>query len=313
MNKLAIVIPAYKIDYLDKAIYSIINQSNQNFTLYIGDDCSPYDLYKVVKKYNNENIVYKKFEKNLGGIDLPAHWERCINLIKNENWIWLFSDDDVMGKYCVDLFYKEINDDINFDLYHFNVKVINENDEICSTSLFSDFLTVDKFLNLKFTGKINSYVVDYIFSRSKFEKVNRIQSFDLAWNSDVATWAKIGNPKGLKTIKGDYVYWRKSTQNITPNLKDRNIIIRKYDSNLNFYKWIIDYTRKNKMLTASIVFNLIKWYISSLTMSDVINKKDKIFYLRSAFSNNFRLLYPLGVIYFIYKSYFSRNKYKLYD
>ena len=43
------VMPAYKGEFLYKAIYSILNQSYQNFELIIINDASPYDITGVVK------------------------------------------------------------------------------------------------------------------------------------------------------------------------------------------------------------------------------------------------------------------------
>ena len=64
--------------------------------LYIGDDASPERLDKIVESYQNKvNLVYHRFSENMGGKDLVAHWERCIQL-SAEPFIWLFSDDDLM-------------------------------------------------------------------------------------------------------------------------------------------------------------------------------------------------------------------------
>ena len=77
--------------------------------MYIGDDCSPGNLYSIVEKYENRiPIVYKHFDENLGGKDLVAQWERCIDLVGDEEWIWLFSDDDIMDPTCVENFYRYI-------------------------------------------------------------------------------------------------------------------------------------------------------------------------------------------------------------
>jgi len=109
MNKLAIVIPAYKADYFEQALESIAGQTCTNFTLYIGDDASPHDLYAIVKDFESKiNLHYKRYDENLGSKDLVAQWERCIDLVKDEKWIWLFSDDDLMAKHCVEEFYKSL-------------------------------------------------------------------------------------------------------------------------------------------------------------------------------------------------------------
>lgn len=122
---LAIIIPTYKESFLDAALDSIAAQTCQDFTLYIGDDyCSPYDLKSIVDRYRDKiHLVYKRFDTNMGGKDLVAQWERCIDMSQDEEWIWLFSDDDVMEASCVENFYKSLQEtNASYDLYHFDVK-----------------------------------------------------------------------------------------------------------------------------------------------------------------------------------------------
>ncbi|MDQ3843120.1 MAG: glycosyltransferase family 2 protein, partial [Bacteroidota bacterium] len=86
-DKLAIVIPAYKAAFLREAIQSIAQQTCKDFTLYIGDDASPHDLSRIIADFDNKmNIVYKRFDENLGGKDLAGHWNRCVGLVKEESW-----------------------------------------------------------------------------------------------------------------------------------------------------------------------------------------------------------------------------------
>ena len=106
-NNLAIVIPAYKATFLAAALDSIAAQTCKDFTLYIGDDHSPNNLEEIVGRYREKiNLVYKRFDNNLGGKDLVAQWERCIDMTQDEEWLWLFSDDDVMEPSCVENFYR---------------------------------------------------------------------------------------------------------------------------------------------------------------------------------------------------------------
>lgn len=133
-NNLAIVIPAYKATFLAAALDSIAAQTCQDFTLYIGDDCSPNNLGEIVDRYRDKiNLVYRRFDTNFGGKDLIAQWERCIDMSQGEEWIWLFSDDDVMEASCVENFYKSLQEtNASYDLYHFDVKVINDDGKITS-------------------------------------------------------------------------------------------------------------------------------------------------------------------------------------
>ena len=249
MSSLAIVIPAYKSMFFSQALLSIANQTNKNFTLYIGDDCSPANLYSIVEKYENRiPIVYKRFDENLGGKDLVAQWERCIDLIKDEEWIWLFSDDDTMDPTCVENFYRTLNQYPDFDLFHFNVMQIDEYHNIITNYyVFPEILTSEEFLLRKLLGGDISIVVEYIFRKSHFYEQRRFQNFDLAWGSDDATWIKLGKKNGIRNIENAKVYWRKSLYNISFNDRDNDILERKYYAQIEFFKWINKQAKQNNI------------------------------------------------------------------
>lgn len=235
-NKLAIVIPAYKSTFLRQTLESIAAQTDKRFTLYIGDDCSPSDLKSIVDEYTDRiHIIYHRFEENLGGRDLVAHWERCISLTINEPYIWLFSDDDTMDSNCVKSFYALTEDIKKNSLIHFNVRIIDDLEKkvIQKIPSFKDRMSAGEFLEAKLCGNIISYVVEFIFSRDLYNKVGGFQNFDLAWGSDFMTWLKIASEAkyGIISISSNdgYVNWRKSGENISPN-NTRSILIRKINS-----------------------------------------------------------------------------------
>ncbi len=238
--KLAIVIPLYKSYFLSEALESIANQTNKQFTVYIGDDCSPEYLYHIVKKYETKiRIVYKRFDENLGGRDLVAQWNRCIELVGEEEWIWLFSDDDLMDNKCVENFYQTIYIHPDFDLFHFNVQFIDENNnKTQDIDPYPVVLRSEDFLDRRLHEKINSTVVEYIFRKSHFLELGGFQKFDLAWGTDDATWIKLGNEKGIKNIDNSLVFWRKSIYNISPNYWDKELIKRKLSAEREFAQWV---------------------------------------------------------------------------
>ena len=84
-HRLAIIIPAYKATFLPAALDSIAAQTCKDFTLYVGDDCSPEPIGSVVEQYrDNIELVYQRFDANVGGKDLVAQWERCIAMSREE-------------------------------------------------------------------------------------------------------------------------------------------------------------------------------------------------------------------------------------
>ena len=249
MSRLAIVIPAYKAQYFDSTLLSIAKQTCQDFTVYIGNDCSPEDLKTISDSYQDKiRIVYKKFDSNLGIKDLVAHWERCIDLIEEEEWIWLFSDDDIMDSTCVEDFFKTLTRSPEYDLFHFNILKINEKSELVENCLpFPEVYTSEEFLKKRLKGAINSFVVEYVFRKSHFLNCNRFQNFDLAWASDDATWIKLGKKGGIKTIEKSIVYWRESPFNISTNFRDEYLLKRKLYSQIKFTKWVLEQSKKKEI------------------------------------------------------------------
>ena len=50
-DTLAIIIPAYKPDYLEETLESLTKQTNKDFKIYIGDDASPFYLENIVELF----------------------------------------------------------------------------------------------------------------------------------------------------------------------------------------------------------------------------------------------------------------------
>jgi glycosyltransferase involved in cell wall biosynthesis len=233
---LAIVIPAFKKQFFMKALNSIACQTSKNFTLYIGDDDSKDDLYSIVKVFEKEiEIVYKKFDFNLGSISLTKQWERCIKLSKEEKYIWLFSDDDIAPPEAVQRFYETISSKSDgYDLYRFNICYIDQHGnykgEISNHPYFE---TSEDFIKRRLQFQTLSSACEYIFSRKVFDRYGFID-FPLAWCADDATWAIFGKEHGIITITTQPVQFRLSGFNISTDSTLNNI---KFNSVLLFLKW----------------------------------------------------------------------------
>ena len=269
--KLAIVIPAYKVLYFKHVLESIANQTCLDFTLYIGIDGSPDDFNDIINSYAIKiPIVHHLFSENIGEKNLVSHWERCIDLINGEEWIWLFSDDDMMESTCVENFYKCLKENESHNIFHFNVSRINEyNDAIESCQTFPNILSSNDFLAGRLKGILSSYAIEYIFKKEYFIENKRFQNFDLAWGSDDATWIKLAKKTGIKTIENSSVYWRKSRFNISTNKRNKNIILRKLYSQIQFSKWAIEIAKNQEIsIETNILRELLEqWFMKSLKQS----------------------------------------------
>ena len=214
---IAIVIPAFKALYLRDTLLSFAKQTNQRFRLYIGDDASPENLENICHEFSTKiNLVYHRFESNIGATSLVAQWNRCVQLCR-EPWVWLFSDDDIADENCVEEFYQTLEETrAQYDVYHFDVTTIDRyGNKYRELEAYGDTLTSLQFINKRLQYQISSYAVEYIFSRQAFERENGFVEFPAAWCSDDASWAAFSGMKSIKTISRAKVHWRQSGVNIS--------------------------------------------------------------------------------------------------
>lgn len=240
-KKIAIIIPAFKPDFLQQTLESISSQTCKNFRVYIGDDNSPHNLQKIVSPYINQlDIIYHKFEDNMGKQDLTSHWDRCIKL-SHEPIIWLFSDDDIMPKDGIVrimealAIYGE-----NKILFRFPLNVIDENNNILFRSITETKQSISgyQFLLDKLNGKIQSAACEFVFSRDTYKKNLGFVKFPMAWCSDDATWVKFAEyTKQIVFLSGNAVLWRNATNKNISNSSQYNK--EKFEATLLFIQWII--------------------------------------------------------------------------
>lgn len=212
---LAIVIPAYKPEYFRETLQSIQRQSDRRFSLYIFDDASPSDLKEIVEEFAFDfDIFYKRFEENTGRNSLVKQWERCIRETEEE-WIWLFSDDDIMAPDCVESFHQTVKKKPDYAAYRFNTKKISSGGEIIKENSFPETMDGADFLNLKLAYRQESYIVEYIFSREAYRATGGFPDLPLAWTTDDLFCLKLADYKGICTVVGGSVSWRYSDSNIS--------------------------------------------------------------------------------------------------
>ena len=251
---LAIVIPAYKPDYLSAALESIVGQGREAFRLYVGDDASPADIRSICERFHEQlDITYVRFSNNLGRHSLVSQWNRCVRLT-NEPWVWLFSDDDIMEPGCVARFIKAIrSDDKGFDLFHFGVTVIDGAGDILEVKPdFPGTLHAQEFAAARLRFELSSFAPDYIFSRDAFDRIGGFIDFPLAWCSDDATWIAMAGTKGIRSLDGPRVRWRLSGQNISSNTS--STVSQKMEALMLFLLWLDSYLRQPQMaLDTSLV------------------------------------------------------------
>ncbi|TFF40880.1 glycosyltransferase family 2 protein [Mucilaginibacter psychrotolerans] len=275
MSELAIVIPAYKHQFFDKTLNSLARQTNKNFTVYIGDDNSPFALSEIINRYKGSlRIYYTRFENNIGAENLVLQWNRCVGLTKGENWICLFSDDDIMDENCVENFYLALeNKNNDFDVCRFNTVTIDKNDSVlheCPIGPEKESSASMAFYLLK--GKRGNSMPDHIFSREIYDKCGGFVFTEFAQGADWATSILFSHDKGIQIIPDAKVYWRYSGLNISSaasSQKHKMII-----GHLHFVEWALNHFQYLKTSKSVITYEMIKEALrSNLNMVMVCHYK----------------------------------------
>jgi glycosyltransferase involved in cell wall biosynthesis len=308
MSDLAIIIPAYKKTFFDQSLRSLANQTNKIFTVYVGDDCSPDDLKSVCDAYAGVlQIAYHRFENNVGAKHLVNQWNRCVALTKNEEWLWLFSDDDVADNNCVEIFYNTIKqDNAAFDVYRFNTRIINDADEVLVATFESPF--IDSSYNMAkeiLYGNRGNAMPDHIFSRAVYKKYKGFVYTDYAQAADWASSILFSHQKGICTMPQAKVNWRLGSHNITGLTTQKKVGMIK--GHLQFLNWALNHfmylQQEQKALEfieikKALAFNLQHILFSHYKALYYSNLKDVYRFLYKLYNSSTKALYHTTRLYY---------------
>lgn len=228
MGNLAIVIPYFKSEFFDACLQSLVNQTSRNFNVYIGDDDSPDPPSLELSKYGGDlNLVYKKFDQNLGGRSLVSHWGRCIDMVQDEEWLMMLGDDDKLGPNCIKDFERsqpEIQD-LNIDVVRFATIKIDQNEQEISKKFVHPVREKSpEFLFRKMRGETRSSLSEYIFRKDRVDEI-KFKDLPLGWHTDDLAVLEVSNFGDVFSINSSIVYFRNSGLNIstlTTNLREKN-------------------------------------------------------------------------------------------
>lgn len=234
-SELAIVIPAYKGDFLEETLESVFAQTDTGYHVYVFNDASADErIETIVQSFDSQpNLTYVRFDANMGQKSLPEQWNRCIRHIGNERWVWLFSDDDVMDSDCVENFRKAVKTYPNSQLFRFNTVKFRD-DVLLRRNELPSPISLEPWLVGKLSYRFESYVVEYIFERSLYDLIGGFPDFPLGWCADDWFWIQAMQHTNLITVPDSLVYWRYSDSNISGTANDTRAAYLKMTACLRF-------------------------------------------------------------------------------
>ena len=235
--RFSFVLPAYKSEYLQVAIDSILQQTYIDFELIIVDDASPYHLESIVNQYNDNRIVFHRNENNIGGKNLVSNWNKCIKYAKGE-YVILASDDDIYSPFFLQQVDERIKDYPDVDIIRSRVNRI-ESDGIITDieQIYKPFMPFSEFVFYWSKGIINC-IANYAFKRTALLDAGGFVDMPCAWYSDDITIVNMSF-NGIATTDDALFYFRTSDKSISWTF-NKETIRKKWKANGMFYEWFND-------------------------------------------------------------------------
>lgn len=284
----SVIIPNYNhASYLKQRIYSILNQTFQDYELIILDDCSTDASREIIEQYRGNpkitQIIYN--EQNSGG--LFKQWIKGIENAKGE-YIWIAESDD----YAAENFLAE------------TLKVIEQDTAV--GMVFTNTNTVDNYGAFLWTAEVNK--TDRYTELSKFQDTIDNENVSQFLVSDMI----IANASSVLFRKSALQTLNFEILKKFINTGDRFVYLGialhsklKYIRQpLNFMRWHDDNTTKKSFANGNIHrdrLRVLNYYYNELCCSDFNKKNMTDFYKRNYLSfihygdyrNNIELLKKL--------------------
>lgn len=230
------IMPAYKADYIKDSINSILGQTYPHLELIIVDDCSPEPVGEVVKDFRDDRLSYHRNEQNIGGRDLVAQWNHCLEYAKGE-WVILATDDDMYEPTFLETFLNIMPDHPEVDLFRGRISWIDAKGTITDVERsYERYLSPVQFFYEMMNG-MKGGIPQYIFRREQLVEKGGFVNFPKAWGSDDAT-AIMMSGNGVLMSENPLVSFRWSGQNISTVGKYG---LQKVLARIAYSKWVLSH------------------------------------------------------------------------
>jgi len=273
---LAIIIPYFKLTFFEATLQSLANQTDKRFKVYIGDDASPENPKALLEKYQGQfNVVYHRFQENLGGTSLTQQWERCIALSRNETWLMILGDDDVLSENVVEKFYENVESiQAISKVIRFATQKINHNQDVVSDIYLNPKIEIATDFLFRHT---RSSLSEYMFCTERIKTIG-FKDFPLGWFSDVLAVLEFSNFKEVNSINDALVYIRISPISISGKKDNLNL---KAIATFEFYYYLL--SQKSNYFTKNqnkLLFQKIEnCYLNNKNEIILLIKITKIYFL----------------------------------
>ena len=239
----SIAIPAYKINFFEECLQSVLQQTFQNYEVIIVNDASPDPIEDIVTKYHDERIVYKRNAIGFGGYNVVGNWMECLNLAKGRYFMCI-GDDDCLLPDCLAKYVALIKHYPDYKIYHAGTQIIDEKSEVINLQEPRPPLeSAWSMIWHRWFKNRTTVIGDFLFDTVYLKDQGGFIWFPYAWGSDDCTATFIASQSGGIVNMQDYAFlYRQSPKTIS--------------SSKSIYKEKIDACNQTKAWYQSFLANI---------------------------------------------------------
>lgn len=210
-----IAIPAYKDKYLREAIVSAVNQTHTDIEIIIVNDRSPHNISSIVHSFQDKRIRYYENEKNIGGKDLVAQWNKCLSYARGE-FFCLLCDDDVYAPNFVEEMICLAKKYPLCNVFRAKAAVVDK-DGILQKEypLSPEYEELDKYIWDVCHFRRKQTVSEFLLNTQRMRDVGGYYSIPLAWGADYVSIYRFAQKGGIASSPICLVKFRNSGENIS--------------------------------------------------------------------------------------------------
>lgn len=213
--KITIAIPAFKPNFLKEAIESVLEQTYDDWELIIVNDCSPFDLLRIIAPYiEDKRVRYFMNDKNCGAINVVDNWNKCLEYSTGD-YIMLIGDDDKLPVDSLKNYIEQIKNNQQCDIFHGRTVLINEESEpIYIQEARPSWESLFSAIWHRMDGR-QQFIGDYLFKIRSLKEQGGFFKLPLAWGSDDITVFRSIGDKGICNCNEPCFYYRVNRFSIT--------------------------------------------------------------------------------------------------
>lgn len=277
--KFSILVPAFKANFLNECIDSILAQTYTDFELVILNDHSPDDLDSIVETYSDPRIHYHHNDHNVGIIDQIDNWNKCLSLSSGA-YVLCMGDDDRLLPNCLEEYAKLIDKYPDVLVFHGWTEIIDEKSAPYAIQEMSpEYESFYSLLWRRLNGRM-SFIVDFLFRSDALKARGGFFKLPMGWGSDDLSVFFAAEKYGIVNTQVPVSQYRKSrftiSNSVNASIKIEALLL--YEKEVA--KLLEHYALDDKTSPAFLFYNMCRgayrnWFRAQRIEEMIISIKSK--------------------------------------